>query len=135
MVYVKGMTGPIDKETKLIREKYTPAVVSVLQNLIEQRTLSKVCRERLGMGSNRFSEIARGKRLLTFYYLHKLFQGGIVDTKHILQGRKRSDLPPDELRVLRRLELSDRVVDLATEAQEAGINVENLLENVIPKSP
>lgn len=114
------MAKQIDPETIILR-KYKNPVLKILQDLTDKRLMTKTCREDLdGMQSSRISEILSGERELTFYYLTRFISGGIMDIRHILQGRKISDLPKADQEVFKRLSLDQEMIDLMYAAIEAG---------------
>ena len=101
---------PIDRETVILR-KYKEPVIKELERLRDARLLRQTCMEKLNnMAPARLTEIITGERELTYYYLGRLIQGGVVDLNKILAGRKLESLPKEDRLLLTKLTLTDEFV-------------------------
>lgn len=119
---------PTDKETIILR-KYKKPVIQILKDLRERRLLRETCRDALGgMNPARLTELIKGDREVTSYYLSKFLQGGIVSVKQLLQGKKLEDLPEADRVLIEKLSLDDSIVKSISEIRSMGVDVDHHLK-------
>lgn len=120
-----------DQETLILR-KYKKPVLQELDALRANRKMRSVCREKLNnMNPARLTEILNESRELTFYYLGKFINGGIVSLEQILQGKKLEDLPKEDRALLRKLATKDDDIELIWEAEKHGTDWREVLKMFI----
>ena len=127
---------PIDKNTVILR-KYKKPVINALKDLREKRLLRETCRERLGnINPARLTELIKGDRELTTYYVALLLKGGVVNLKQLLQGKKIEKLPEPERSLFEWFSLQDspNTVRLISESKTLGIDVDKELAKLIKKA-
>lgn len=118
----------MNKDVKILK-KYNQPVIEALKKLREKRRVSKICREHFnGMNPSRITEIIRGERDLTPYYLKKFINAGIVDLKEIFEGKKFSDIPKEDHILFKRLNIRDETLFLISQIENSGINLDLLLK-------
>ena len=117
-------------------EEFTPSVREILRGYRKKRKLASIAKC-LGFHPSRLTEMitknAKGeyKRHITPYYLARLIDGGFVDVKQILDGRKLEDLH-DRVRIFfTRMILSRETIELVVEAQDRGIDVDRILREML----
>ena len=93
-----------------------PIILRELRRLREERQLASLARQ-MGFSKNRLSEFLRtdNPRKLTFYYLIKFIQGGIMPIKQVFRGKSFDDLTDDEKTIWFKLQLTDKDVAMLTQ--------------------
>jgi hypothetical protein len=117
-------------------EPIAPRIRHILRQYKEKRQLSTMA-NRLGFHPARLTEMitktgdGRYKRKITFYYLAKFIDAGLMDVDQILDGRNLEDLPDRARRFFKRRMLSHETTELVVGAQRRGINVNRILKEIL----
>jgi hypothetical protein len=116
--------------------EFAPRIREIVGEYRNERKLSSIAK-RLGINPARLTEIitrddtGNFRRNITPYYLGKLLGGGIVTVRQILGDRQLEDLP-DRLRLyFERFMLPKKTIQLVVGAQDRGIDVEKILQEIL----
>jgi len=82
-----------------------------LSHLRERRQLSKTARK-LGISNNRLTELLRGKRKWSAYFLALFLKEDVLNIPQILQGCTLEDLPREDKLFLLRHSLGNEIIEL-----------------------
>ena len=128
-----GMVLSMEDTTDIeIWKKYKGPVISILEDLRDQRLVRKTCRERLGnLKPARISEMISGVTDISSYYVALFVKGRIMTIEQILQGRRLEDLPKDDQTMFQRLMLDDEEIQLIVKAKAKGVSLKTVLKGVI----
>ena len=125
-----------DREQVDALDEFAPRIRKIIARYRNERKLSSIAK-RLGITPARLTEIitrddtGNFRRNITPYYLGKLLDGGIVTVRQILGDRQLGDLP-DRLRLyFERFMLPRKTIQLVVEAQDRGIDVEKILQEIL----
>lgn len=115
---------------KSVIEEIQSLVLVALGRLREERKLAETA-EQTGVKRQRYTEILKGKRTITAYYVQGMVTRGIVKREAIEKFQKRNDLTDEEKRYLYIcLETPERI-DLLMAAEKQGIDIDALLKSLI----
>lgn len=119
-----------DTDNQLIAKKFAHQIIAHLQAMAERKELSEASRI-MGIQVSRLSEMAKGKRTISTYYLGKMLEKGIISMDHILQGKKIEDLSEEEQMLLYKLRISNDLVRLLMKAENDNKDVVQILKIMI----
>jgi|GEM_PF-1941948 len=117
-------------------EPVASRIRDILRQYKDKRRLCTMA-NRLGFHPARLTEMitkngdGQYKRRITFYYLAKFIDAGMMNVDQILDGRKLEDLPDRARRFFKRMMLSHETIELVVEAQRRGINVNRILKEIL----
>ena len=127
---------PEELSTEEMLDEFAPRVRELLEGFRDRRRLSAIARD-LGFNVSRLTEmITRDengdyRRKVTPYYLIKLIEGGVMSVEEILEGRPLETLQERVRTFFERMVLSRRTIRLVYQAQQRGIDVDQLLETIL----
>lgn len=113
-----------------ISSRWVANTLKALERYREERQLAFVARS-IRVHPNRLSEILKGKRELTEYYLGRLLTGGFVTIEQLLGGKKLEDLSPEERRFIERFMLKDATMDRIAAVRDRGLDLDNILDSIL----
>ena len=119
-----------------VYEEFAPKVRAILKDYRTKRKLSYIAKK-LGIHPARLTEMitkdgnGEHKRRITFYYLAKFIDNGVITVEQILEGRKLGDLPERTRLFFERMILSRGTIELVVEAQTRGIDVDKILKEIL----
>jgi hypothetical protein len=120
--------------------QFAPKVREVLCDYRNKRQLASLAKK-IGVHPSRLTEMitkdATGnyKRMITPYYLAKLINEGVVNIQMLMEDNRLDDLPDRAKVYLERMALSRKTIQLVLEAQQRGIDVDLILENILYPAP
>ena len=124
-----------DKQTDALAE-FGPKIKEILERYRDERQLSAVA-QKIGVNAARLTEMittdekGQPNRRVTPYYLAKFIESGIMSVEEILDGKTLTEVSDRARLFLERMILSRKTIQLVYEAQERGINVDELLKVVL----
>ncbi|MBW2353834.1 MAG: hypothetical protein JRF51_11505 [Deltaproteobacteria bacterium] len=116
--------------------EFAPCIREILIGYRQKRQLASVAR-RLGIHPARLTEMTTRdeagnyKRKITPYYFGKFIDSGLITVREILGDRRLEDLPDRSRLFFERFMLSRKTIQLVIEAQERGIDVEKILQEIL----
>jgi hypothetical protein len=116
--------------------EFAPRVREILRDYRKKRQLASIAK-RLGFHPARLTEMitrddaGNYRRKITPYYLGKFLDGEVMTVRQILEDRRLEDLTDRSRLFFERFMLSRRTIQLVTEAQERGLNVDRILEEML----
>lgn len=128
--------GDANEEQMDVYEEFTPKVREILREYRKKRKLSAIA-ARLGINPARLAEMinkdrqGQYKRKITPYYLSKFFDDNIMTVEQVLDGRDLQELPKRVQIFFERHILPRKTIRLVVEAQNRGIDIDQILELVL----
>ena len=131
----------IEEEKKFFKEVQRGGLIPILDGIEakgrgELSALADRLEGRHGLrhARIRLSELKKDKRDLAFFFACILIDGGVMTVDQIMRGRKMDELNEAERKIIRKLRVSDRLLELVDEAETGGLDVEKLLEIHLKKN-
>ena len=117
-------------------DEFAPRIREIIARYRNERQLTSIAK-RLGITPARLTEMitkddnGNYRRNITPYYLGRLLDGGVMTVRQILGDRRLKDLP-DRLRLyFERFMLPRKTIQLVVEAQDRGVDVEKILQEIL----
>ena len=111
---------------------FKPVVLEVLEQLRIERRSQDVCKHQLnGLDPSRLSELRKGKRELSYYYLALFVRGGLITVKQLMGGKTLDDFSPEQQEIIRSLDLEPRLAAKVHLALSRGIDIESILDTLL----
>lgn len=122
--------------TDIQKNILVPILNSIAARRGELAELSRKLEKDFGMkhAKIRLSELRSGSRVLSFYFLKIMVNGGLMGIDQILRGRKIDDLTPIEKDIVLRLIADPEIIQLIYEATKEGFDVKQLLKISLKKT-
>ena len=117
-------------------EEFAPRIREIIGEYRNERKLTSIAK-RLGITSPRLTEMitkddtGNYRRNITPYYLGKFIDGGVMTVRQILGDRRLEDLPDRSRLFFERFMLPRKTIQLVSVAQDRGIDVEKILQEIL----
>ena len=125
-----------DREQINALEEFAPRIREIIGGYRDKRQLTSIAK-RLGITSPRLTEMitkddtGNYRRSITPYYLGKLLDGGVMTVRQVLGDRRLEDLPDRSRLFFERFMLPRKTIQLVATAQDRGIDVEKILQEIL----
>ena len=125
-----------DREQINALEEFAPRIREIIGGYRDKRQLTSIAK-RLGITAPRLTEMITKdetgdyRRNITPYYLGKLIDGGVMTVRQILGDRRLEDLPDRARLFFERFMLPRKTIQLVAAAQDRGIDVEKILQEIL----
>ena len=125
-----------DREQIKAIEEFAPRIREIIGEYRDSRQLTSIAK-RLGITPARLTEMitkddtGNYRRNITPYYLGKFIDGGVMTVRQILGDRRLEDLPDRSRLFFERFMLPRKTIQLVSVAQDRGIDVEKILQEIL----
>jgi len=125
-----------DQEQVDALAEFAPRIRKILIGYRKKRKLASIARL-VGIHPARLTEMTTTddagnyKRKITPYYFGKFIDSGFITAREVLGDRRLEDLPDRSRLFFERFMLPRRTIQLVVEAQERGLNVDRILEEIL----